>query len=101
LDAVGLAGEQQQRCSLRLPADTGDAAVARAGARGRPAIRASADAERGALGRGRRPLLDDVLIGNRLDEAGAEQRRGNPEDDVTAGEMSREIRLREPTAGRI
>ena len=96
LDVVGLAGEQQQRFVLRLPAEARDRAVVAVvvGLAGDRAardleVRPPADAERAAWSpRCSRWLATIGAVGNLLDQAGAERRRRNAEDDVVVGELA-------------
>src|SRR5262252_9630974 len=104
LDVVRLAREDQERLVLRLPAEARDRAVVAAGV-GRAsdvdAVGTAADAESGlAVGR-RGEVVQDGAVRDALDQARAEDRRGNPEDDVPPLALGVEVLLLDGAAARV
>ena len=108
LDVVRLAGEQEQRLVLSLPSEPRDRAVVAvvvrlAGDRvaGENDVGPALDPEILLPGRVVGLVREDRLIGDLLDQARAEHRRGNPEDHVAARELTLEVRLRERASRRV
>jgi hypothetical protein len=95
LHVVGLAREDEQRFVLRLPAEPGDRAVVAA------PIDAPADTEIPLGERVGGQVGHDRAVADLLDEAGAEDGCGNPEDDVVVPDLSLEVLLRDGAAGRL
>src|SRR5262249_52625943 len=93
LDVVGLAREDHQRLVLGLPAEPGDRAVVAA------AIDPSADAEPALRERIVAEVVRDRDVGDVLDQAGAEYRGRNPEDDVVVPDLSFEVLLLDVAIG--
>src|SRR5262249_48993841 len=96
LDVVRLAGEEQQRFVLGLPAEARDRPVVAASVRiagGQEPLRPAENAER-SLRRGVGRLVGhDGGVRDRFDQAQCERRRGNAEDQVGAGHLSSEVLL--------
>src|SRR5215475_12433935 len=96
LDVVRLAREDQERLVLCLPAEARDGAVvaARVGRAGDlDSIGAAADAESGLAVGGHGEVVQDGAVWDALDQAHAEDRRGNPEDDVALLALGVEVLL--------
>src|SRR5207245_9925751 len=105
LDVVRLAGEQQERLVLGLPAKTSDRAVIAvvvrlAGDRmaGEDDIRPTVNPERSLHGGVIGLVGKDHLVRDLFDQACAKDRSGNPEDQVAACELLLEIGLNELAA---
>src|SRR5262249_23297983 len=96
LDVVSLAGEQQERLVLGLPAEARDRSVVAVAIRvtGRQeALDPAQDTER-ALRRGvGRLVRHDGGVGNRFDQPQTERRCGNAEDHVVPGDLSVKVFL--------
>src|SRR5207245_2262415 len=95
LDVVRLAGEEEQRLVLRLPAEPGDASVVPV------PVGTTADAEDPLGERVAGEVGDNRAVGDLLDQPGAEDRRGDPEDDVVVEDLPLEIRLLDGAADGI
>src|SRR5882672_8136794 len=95
LDAVGLAGEQQQARVLRLPAEFCDRAVVAV------AIRAAADAKRLLVTGVRGEVVQNRPVGDAFDQTRAEDWSRDAEGDVVELPHLIEIRLRQATGLRL
>src|SRR5882724_10905612 len=87
LDVVGLAREDQQRLVLRLPAESRDRSVVAV------PVRTPADSETGLRERAGAQVGDDRAVLDLLDQPGAEDRRGDPENDVVVVDLLLEVLL--------
>ena len=99
-DVVGLAGEQQQRLVLPLPAEPRDRAVVavvvglpRDRAAGEMVVRPPADAERLRADAVAARFASQRRVRDHFDQPGTEHRRRNAEDHVVVGELGGEVRL--------
>ncbi len=104
LDVVGLAREEKQRLVLGLPAKARDGAVVAVHvgrAVERDAVRPAADAERALAGSVRGLIRHDRTVRDLLDQAGPEDRGGNPEDQIARAGLGREVRLPDAAPARV
>ena len=104
LDVVGFAGEHQERFVLSFPPEARDRSVVavsvRVAGRKEP-LRTAPDPERGP-GRGAgRVVGEDRGVGDRLDQAEAERRCGNPEAYVLASDVGLKVLLVNGAAGGV
>ena len=95
LDAVGLAGEHQQRLVLRLPAEPRD------GLGVAVVVEPAADPEGRPPRGGGGEVRPQGGVRGELDQAQAEQRRRDAEGEVAARELPGEVELRDRGAGRV